>query len=109
MLKRFRRDRFPILLYHRFVQDGADLARYPGTEIIFTVTASRFEAQMASLAAQGYRGVGPDQVLAFLTGGMTLPERPIMITVDDGWRSDVDIMLPILEKYGFGCTIFVTT
>jgi peptidoglycan/xylan/chitin deacetylase (PgdA/CDA1 family) len=32
-----------------------------------------------------------------------------MITVDDGWRSDIDIMLPILEKYHFRSTIFVTT
>jgi peptidoglycan/xylan/chitin deacetylase (PgdA/CDA1 family) len=32
-----------------------------------------------------------------------------MITVDDGWRSNIDIMLPILKKYGFECTIFVTT
>jgi peptidoglycan/xylan/chitin deacetylase (PgdA/CDA1 family) len=109
MLREFRRDRFPILLYHRFVQEDADLARYPGTEIIFTVTARRFEEQLANLANQGYCSVGPDHVLAFLTEGKLLPERPVMITVDDGWRSDIDIMLPILERYGFGCTIFVTT
>jgi peptidoglycan/xylan/chitin deacetylase (PgdA/CDA1 family) len=109
MLRELRRERFPILLYHRFVREDADLARYPGTEIIFTVTARRFEEHMASLAQQGYCSVGPDQVYAFLTDGKALPERPIMITVDDGWRSDIDIMLPILERYGFGCTIFVTT
>jgi peptidoglycan/xylan/chitin deacetylase (PgdA/CDA1 family) len=91
------------------VRDDTDLARYPGTEVIFTVTARRFEEQMASMASQGYRSVNPDQVFAFLTDGKTLPERPVMITVDDGWRSDIDLMLPILEKYGFGCTIFVTT
>jgi len=109
MFTEFRRDRFPIPLYHRFVQEDADLARYPGTEIIFTVTAGRFEEQMASLAGLGYQGVGPDQVLAFLTEGKPLPKRPVMITVDDGWRSNIDIMLPILECYGLGCTIFVTT
>ena len=109
MLREFRRDRFPILLYHRFVQDATDLARYPGTEVIFTVTAQQFEEHLASLAHQGYCGIGPDQVYAFLTEGKALPERPVMITVDDGWRSDIDIMLPILERYGFGCTIFVTT
>lgn len=109
MLRELRRDRFPILLYHRFVQDEADLARYPGTEVIFTVTACQFEEQIAYLAHQGYHGVAPDQVLAFLQKGTALPDRPVMITVDDGWRSNVDIMLPILEKYGFGCTIFVTT
>jgi len=109
MLKELKHDRFPILLYHRFVHDAADLARYPGTEIIFTVTAQQFEAHIAHLARQGYHSVTPDQVLAFLEDGKALPERPVMITVDDGWRSNIDVMLPILERYGFACTIFVTT
>jgi peptidoglycan/xylan/chitin deacetylase (PgdA/CDA1 family) len=91
------------------VQDQAALARYPGTEIIFTVTAQQFEEHIARLAQQGYCSVTPDQVFMFLTQGKALPERPIMITVDDGWRSNIDIMLPILEKYHFCCTIFVTT
>ena len=52
MLREFRRDRLPILLYHRFVQDTAALARYPGTEIIFTVTAHQFEEHIASLASR---------------------------------------------------------
>lgn len=109
MLREFRHDRFPILLYHRFVQNNAALARYPGTEIIFTVTAHQFEEHIASLAQQGYCSVDADQVFAFLTQGKALPERPIMITVDDGWRSNIDIMLPILAKYDFRSTIFVTT
>jgi peptidoglycan/xylan/chitin deacetylase (PgdA/CDA1 family) len=109
MLREFRPDRFPILLYHRFVRDESDLARYPGTESIFTITATKFEEQMASLANQDYQSVGPDQVLAFLQRGEPLPAKTVMITVDDGWRSNIDIMLPILEKYGFRVTIFVTT
>jgi peptidoglycan/xylan/chitin deacetylase (PgdA/CDA1 family) len=109
VLKELQEDRFPILLYHRFVRSDAELARYPGTENIFTITARKFEAQMARLASQGYCSVGPDQVFAFLTEGAALPTRPIMITTDDGWGSNIEIMLPILEQYGFGCTIFVTT
>lgn len=109
MLREFRSDRFPILLYHRFVRNDADLARYPGTESIFTITASRFEEQIGGIASQGYSSVTPDQVFAFLTKGQALPKKPIMITVDDGWRSNIDIMLPILERYSFGCTIFITT
>lgn len=109
MLKEFRRDRFPILLYHRFVRDSSELARYPGTESIFTVTARSFEEQIESLARQGYDSVAPEQILAFLTTSKPLPTKPIMITVDDGWRSNIDVMMPILDRYGFGCTIFVTT
>jgi len=109
VLREFRRERFPILLYHRFVPEHAALARYPGTEIIFTVTAQQFAAHLARLAQQGYRSVTPEQVCTFLTQGTALPARPVMITVDDGWRSNIDVMLPILDHYHFGCTIFVTT
>jgi peptidoglycan/xylan/chitin deacetylase (PgdA/CDA1 family) len=109
MLNEFQDDRFPGLLYHRFVRSQAELARYPGTENIFTITEGKFEAQMAALAQAGYHGVGPDEVLSFLTQGVALPSRPVLITVDDGWRSNIDIMLPILERHGFACTIFVTT
>jgi peptidoglycan/xylan/chitin deacetylase (PgdA/CDA1 family) len=109
MLNEFKGIRFPILLYHRFVRAEADLARYPGTENIFTITVRKFEEQIAALAREGYRSVGPEQVVAFIRDGSALPERPVMITVDDGWRSNIDLMLPVLERYGFGCTIFVTT
>src|SRR5262245_4509190 len=109
MLSEFRQDRFPILLYHRFVSKDSDLARYPGTESIFTVTANKFEEQIAALANAGYRTISPDQVFDFLVVGKDLPDKPIMITVDDGWRSNIEIMMPILDRYGFGCTIFVTT
>ena len=109
MLREFRDDRFPILLYHRFVRNDGDLARYPGTENIFTVTAHRFEEQIATLASRGYQTVDADDVYGFLTKGLDLPRRPIMITVDDGWRSNIDVMMPILERHGFHATIFVTT
>lgn len=109
MLNELRDDRFPGLLYHRFVESEADLARYPGTENIFTITASKFAAQMEDLARTGHHGVGPDEVFGFLTQGKALPSRPVLITVDDGWRSNVDIMLPVLDRHGFACTIFVTT
>jgi peptidoglycan/xylan/chitin deacetylase (PgdA/CDA1 family) len=109
MLTEFRRDRFPILLYHRFVHDEGVLTRYPGTEIIFTITAQRFEEQIAILAHQGHQSIDPGEVFDFISKGKALPEKPVMITVDDGWRSNIDIMLPILEKFRFKSTIFVTT
>ena len=109
MFTEFRHDRFPILLYHRFVSKDSDLARYPGTESIFTVTADKFDEQISALAKEGYRSIDPDQIFAFLTRGQELPEKPILISADDGWRSNIELMLPILEQYGFACTIFVTT
>ena len=58
--------------------------------------------------SQGNRSIGPDHVLAFLAEGKALPEQPVMITVDDGWHSNIHFMLPILELYGLACAMFVT-
>jgi len=105
----FGTPRCPILLYHRFVRREEDLARYPGTESIFTITAERFEEQMAQLRRNGYRSVGLRDIFDFVTRGTALPEKPVLITVDDGWTSNLDVMIPILSRHGMRASFFVTT
>lgn len=41
--------------------------------------------------------------------GEVLYEYPVVITIDDGWYRSVVDMLPILERYRFHCTLYVTT
>jgi peptidoglycan/xylan/chitin deacetylase (PgdA/CDA1 family) len=101
--------RCPILLYHRFIRDEKDLERYPGTEAIFTITAERFEEQMCDLKESGHTFVGLQQVVDFVVGGRPLPPRPVAVTVDDGWTSNIDVMLPLLRKHGVRASFFVTT
>jgi peptidoglycan/xylan/chitin deacetylase (PgdA/CDA1 family) len=101
--------RCPTLLYHRFVSNPDDLARYPGTESIFTITRERFDQQMAFLKAEGYQSVTLQQVYEFVATGKPLPPRPVLITVDDGWTSNLDIMIPILRKHALCASFFVTT
>ena len=101
--------RCPILLYHRFIRDERDLERYPGTEAIFTITEERFDEQMRYLKENGYTPVGIDEIVEFVAAGRPLPRRPVAVTVDDGWTSNIDIMLPVLRKHGIKASFFVTT
>lgn len=107
--REFAAIRCPILLYHRFIRDEKDLDRYPGTEAIFTITAARFDEQMRWLKEAGYSPVGLRQIVEFIDTGLSLPPRPVAVTVDDGWTSNIDIMLPILGKHGIKASFFVTT
>lgn len=97
----------PIFVYH-FVgretleRNGQSLSR-------FNVTASEFEAQLALLQALGYHSVTISEIAAALEGQGTLPERPIALTFDDGWKEQYEIAFPILQKYGMRATFFVTT
>jgi peptidoglycan/xylan/chitin deacetylase (PgdA/CDA1 family) len=107
--REFGGPRCPILLYHRFVRREEELARYPGTESIFTITAQRFDEQLARLTRDGYRPVGLGEVVDFVRHGSPLPEKPVLISVDDGWTSNLDVMIPILRKHQMRACFFVTT
>ncbi len=87
-----------ILLYHRVSDDDDPLA----------VSPRRFAEQMARLAADGYRAVGLMEGLSLLETG-ALPERTVGLTFDDGFLDVRDEALPVLERHGFGATVFITT
>lgn len=86
-----------ILCYHRF---GSRASR-------LSVTPAAFAAQMAWLADNGYRVVSLAQLRDFLAGKEPLPRKSVAITIDDGYRSTLDIAFPVLKKHGFPATVFL--
>jgi peptidoglycan-N-acetylglucosamine deacetylase len=38
----------------------------------------------------------------------TVPDRVVVLTFDDGARSDTEFVAPLLKRYGFGATFFIT-
>ena len=87
----------PILTYHRF---GNKRDR-------MIVTSEAFASQMAYLRDNGYRVIPLSSLLPFLKGEAALPQRSVVITLDDGYQSSHEIAYPILKKFGFPATIFV--
>ncbi|OUQ82282.1 polysaccharide deacetylase family protein [Flavonifractor sp. An100] len=90
----------PVLMYHHFIQEGP-------SEADTVVTAQRFGEQVKALREAGYTAVTPEQVIRYVDGKEKLPEKPVMITIDDGYTSNLEIAAPILERYGMKATIFV--
>lgn len=87
----------PIISYHRF---GAGKGK-------LSVAKRKFEQQMAYLEDNGYRVIPLTEVLAFLRGKAPIPERSVVLTIDDGHRSVYQIAYPVLKKYGYPATIFI--
>ena len=87
----------PILTYHRF---GSKRER-------MVVTSEAFASQMAYLRDNGYRVIPLSSLLPFLKGEAALPQRSVVITLDDGYQSSHEIAYPILKKFGFPATIFI--
>jgi peptidoglycan/xylan/chitin deacetylase (PgdA/CDA1 family) len=90
--------RVPILMYHHFEDDGA-------SDII--ISSDMFESHIKALSDAGYTSVTFDDLCAFVFDGAPLPERPVVITTDDGYMSVYDIAYPILQRYNMKATVFV--
>lgn len=90
----------PVLVYHKFSKQTSDR---------MTVRQDAFEEQMAFLKRNGYRVITLDDLFEFLDGKRPIPRRSVVITFDDGWRSMYDIAYPILKRYGYPATLFVST
>src|SRR5699024_8650035 len=85
-------------MYHHIDEYGDDSV---------TISESLFEEQLEYLYENGYNTVSLDQLVGFVENGTPLPERPVMITFDDGYESNYTIAFELLRKYGFCASIFV--
>ena len=77
--------------------------------ISLSVLPKDFDAQMAYLKENGYTTIAPGELYDSLANGTELPEKPVLITFDDGYEDNYQNAYPILKKYGFKATIFVIT
>ncbi len=89
----------PILNYHK-----VDTLNH-----CLSLTPAEFEDQINYLAENGYHSITPDQLMGYLKYGRALPDKPVLITFDDGYADNYANAYPILRKYGFTATIFLVT
>ena len=77
--------------------------------ISLAIDPTDFDWQMKYLVDHGYHTISPDELYAFLEGKGTLPDRPVLITFDDGYVDNYTNAYPILKKYNLKATIFIVT
>jgi len=95
----------PILMYHNFYDSSAGQR---GRDANW-MDISDFELQMRYLSESNYFFPSWEEVHAFVNGGLQLPIRSVVITIDDGDSSFFDLALPVLQKYNIRATSFVVT
>ena len=96
--------RVPILMYHHVgdLPPDADAVRKS-----LTVSQERFEEQMKFIAEQGYTTIRIADLANHLQTGAPLPEKPILLTFDDGYDNNYTNVFPTLKDHGFVGTFFV--
>ena len=88
----------PILMYHNLAQEGS------GND---TISVQRFEEHLAALQDAGYTTITFQYLLAYVEQGTELPEKPVLLTFDDGYESNYTLAYPLLQQYQMKATIFV--
>lgn len=82
--------RVPILMYH-------DVLETP--QVSFDLMPAQFEHQLQTLATNGLTPVSVDQLVRHLRTGVPLPEKPVVLTLDDGYAGHFQYVYPLLKKY----------
>ncbi len=91
------------LCYHDVVEDPQLAARDP-----MSVTLDNLVKQFAWLDAQGFEPITLDQWAAAADGG-PLPDKPVLLTFDDGYASFGEHVLPLLKLFGFPAVLAPVT
>lgn len=82
----------PVIMYHIILDDYDKINDY-------IITPTQFEQDLMFIKSNGYKTITSQQLLDFVTLGEPLPDKPIMITFDDGYETVYHYALPLLEKY----------
>ena len=81
----------PILMYHHLLKESSRHGKY-------VISPDDFAADLDWLLSQGYETVTVGQVIDWANGKGSLPQKPVMITFDDGYESFYEYAFPILQQ-----------
>lgn len=80
-----------VLMYHSVLKDTSRSGKY-------IVTPDSLESDIKYLNSHGYVSVLPSDIISYVYDGKALPEKPYLITFDDGSYNNLTYVLPILER-----------
>ena len=91
----------PALVYH-------DITPTPSGDP-FAVSRAAFAEQLEYLRTEGYSPISFSLLEKVQRGEARLPEKPVLITFDDGLASYATQARPLLERYGYPSVLSVVT
>ncbi len=90
----------PILMYHSVCDNRRVHSEY-------RITPETLESDLAYLKEHGYTSIFVGDLVAYVYEGYALPDKPVILTLDDGYLNNYTEVLPLLEKYDMKATISV--
>lgn len=96
-----------VLAYHR-VLPRIDEASFPYDVELVSAWEEEFDWQVGHVARH-YDVITCRELASMLAAGRRVPRRALVITFDDGYRDNHDVVLPILQRHKVPAVIFVAT
>ena len=90
----------PIICYHHL-----DLDDYGNNNAV--ITPEKFKEDMIALKEAGFTGILFEDLIDYVENGNPMPEKPVLITFDDGYYSNYQYAYPILRELNIKATISV--
>lgn len=90
----------PVLMYHQILKD-------PARQGAYVTSPQQFEKDLQYIQKEGYQTVTLAQIENYVTMGEPLPEKPILITFDDGYESAYGYIYPLLKEYKMHAVISI--
>ncbi|KST62830.1 polysaccharide deacetylase family protein [Mastigocoleus testarum] len=98
--ERAQKAKVPVVMYHDIL---------PKKEVFFDVTPKELEADFELIKSEGLTPISLHQLITHLRTGNPLPEKPILLTFDDGYGGHYEYVYPLLQKYNYPAVFSVYT
>ncbi|WP_129599589.1 polysaccharide deacetylase family protein [Anaerophilus nitritogenes] len=95
----------PVLLYHHLLKEYDNKDK----ENVCVLSVDEFHRQMKLLYDKKYYTATLKELELYIKGEILLPQNSIVITFDDGYKSNTEYAYPIFKKYNFKGVIFAIT
>lgn len=92
--------RVPVIMYHDIL---------PQKQVFFDVTPAEFEADLQLIQRKRLTPISLDQLVTHLSTGIPLPEKPILLSFDDGYQGHYNHVYPLLKQYGYPAVFGIYT
>jgi peptidoglycan/xylan/chitin deacetylase (PgdA/CDA1 family) len=89
----------PVLNYHSI---GAE----PENSLV--LDPGKFAAQMEYLSKHGFTPLSISDFTQIMEKRRKAPPKPVLLTFDDGYADNYELAMPVLKRYGFPATLFLS-
>ena len=105
-----KNQRVPILVYHHVYEEEAPELKQATFETgAGVIGEAEFRKQMQHLADNHWTVVPTSQIIHWLKGDASLPQKAVAIHFDNGWLDNATVVMPLLREFGVVATCFPIT